>query len=183
MSTNVGSTLPSAVTLHELLGNESDPLSSEAVARRWARALPSLSAPLGVSSGGVLTLDLDHDGPHALVAGTTGAGKSELLRTIIVSLALHHPPERLTFLLIDYKGGAAFRAVADLPHVVGMVTDLNPSLAQRSLVSLRAELRHRETVLARSAASDLTELRHQDPTPDGLAAPRPWWSSSTSSPR
>ena len=71
---------------------------------------------LGVGDGGPFTVDLDRAGPHALVAGTTGSGKSELLRTLVAGLARSHPPDELTFLLVDYKGGAAFGACARLPH-------------------------------------------------------------------
>ena len=109
-------------------------------------------SPTCLTGGGVVDIDLCSDGPHGLVAGTTGSGKSELLRTLVVSLALHHPPDRLTFLLVDYKGGAAFRGISELPHVVGLVTDLSPHLVRRALTSLRAELRHREHLLNRISA-------------------------------
>ena len=64
--------------------------------------------------------------------GTTGSGKSELLQTLICSLALNNPPNRITFLLVDYKGGAAFRECADLPHTVGYITDLTPGTGGRA---------------------------------------------------
>ncbi|MFZ4517776.1 MAG: FtsK/SpoIIIE domain-containing protein [Microthrixaceae bacterium] len=117
---------------------------------RWDAAITvphrdEVGAPLGLGSDGVIGVDLAADGPHALVAGTTGSGKSELLRTLVLSLALHHPPERLSFLLVDYKGGETFAPLADLPHAVGVVTDLTPALCARALVALGAELRRRET--------------------------------------
>ncbi len=87
------------------------------------------------------------DGPHALVAGTTGSGKSELLQSIIASLAVGNPPDAMTFVLIDYKGGAAFKDCVDLPHTVGMVTDLDGHLTERALQSLNAELKRRELLL------------------------------------
>jgi S-DNA-T family DNA segregation ATPase FtsK/SpoIIIE len=114
----------------------------------WRSPPPGLAAPVGRSVDGVVGVDLSSDGPHALVAGTTGAGKSELLRTLLVSAALHHPPDRLTFLLVDYKGGTAFGDLCGLPHSVGLVTDLTPALARRVLVSLRAELRSRAAAQA-----------------------------------
>ena len=127
----------------------------------WAagRDGEGLAAPIGRAGAGVVSVDLELDGPHALVAGTTGAGKSELLRTLLGSLALHHPPDRLTFLLVDYKGGAAFRSLVALPHTVGLVTDLSDTLAERALVSLRAEVTRRERLLDEHGASDLRELR------------------------
>src|SRR5690606_13914883 len=113
-----------------------------------------LGAPIGTAAGGDFAFDLLADGPHALIGGTTGAGKSELLQTIISSLALRHPPTRLTFLLVDYKGGAAFKDCVELPHVVGFVTDLDQHLVRRALVSLEAELRFREHVFRDHGAKD-----------------------------
>jgi len=107
----------------------------------------------------VVNIDLDSDGPHALVAGTTGSGKSELLRTFLVSAALHHPPSRLQLLLVDYKGGAAFSECARLPHTLGLVTDLDEHLTCRALASLTAELRRRERILAEAGAKDLDTYR------------------------
>ncbi len=156
-------TAPSSARFDEVLacaGLVDDP---EQVTRRWAThaaGSPSgLAAPIGRAGAGVVSVDLELDGPHALVAGTTGAGKSELLRTLLGSLALHHPPERLTFLLVDYKGGAAFRSLVALPHTVGLVTDLSGALAARALVSLRAEVTRRERLLEQHGASDLAGLR------------------------
>jgi S-DNA-T family DNA segregation ATPase FtsK/SpoIIIE len=99
-----------------------------------------LRLPLGLSSGeSLLELDLKEQGlgghgPHGLFAGTTGAGKSELLQTIIAGLALAHPPDVLNFVLIDYKGGDAFSSVVDLPHTLALMTDLDEHLTDRSLV-------------------------------------------------
>lgn len=134
------------------------------VAALWSTSTSAnLGAPVGWAGSGVAHLDLVADGPHALVAGTTGAGKSELLRTLICSMSMHHPPDRVSFLLVDYKGGAAFRPLVGLPHVVGMITDLGGDLARRALVSLRAEVRRRERTLAEHRASDLEELREMAP--------------------
>ncbi len=151
-----GSAVASSVLLSEVTGSR-DP---EDVRARWERAAAggTLGAPLGHTDGGMLSLDLREDGPHALVAGTTGAGKSELLRTLVASLALHHGPDRLTFLLVDYKGGAAFGSLDALPHTVGVITDLDDGLAARALRSLRAELRRREEVLARHGVAEVAEL-------------------------
>ena len=104
-----------------------------------------LRAPLGLGIGPdgrpcSLELDLERDGPHGLVAGTTGSGKSEWLVSFILGLACRFSPHRVGFVLIDYKGGAAFGPIVDLPHTLGLVTDLDEQLAQRSLVALRAEL-------------------------------------------
>ena len=111
------------------------------------RATATRRAAIGMTADGVVEVDLVGDGPHALIAGTTGAGKSELLRTLVASLAAGRSPDDLTFVLIDYKGGSTFDACADLPHTVGVVTDLDDRLAERALVSLEAEIRRRERLL------------------------------------
>ena len=153
--------VPERVSLLELV--PAPEASAAWVASRWDSAAGGLAAVVGASADGAFALDLRHDGPHALVAGTTGAGKSELLRTLIASLAASHPPTRLTFLLIDYKGGAAFKDCVALPHTVGVVTDLDAHLTQRALVSLNAELRRREAVLRDAGANDLADLERRDP--------------------
>ena len=142
-----------------------------AVAAAWRAGGvdPAPAAPLGLAVDGVVEIDLVRDGPHALVAGTTGAGKSELLRTLVVSLAARCSPDHLTFVLVDYKGGATFDACAELPHTVGLVTDLDDRLAERALVSLEAELRRRERILRAGGASDLVEYRSR---PSGEPMPR-----------
>src|SRR3981081_3563674 len=101
----------------------------------------------------------------------TGAGKSEMLQTLVAGLAAAHSPERLTFILVDYKGGAAFKDCVDLPHTVGFVTDLDGHLVNRALTSLRAELRRRETILRQTGTSDLITLqrRYPDLAPPSLA--------------
>lgn len=101
------------------------------------------------------------DGPHGLIAGTTGAGKSELLQTLVASLAVVNRPDELTFVLVDYKGGSAFKDCARLPHTVGMVTDLDPHLVERALASLSAELRRREQLLAAAGAKDIQDYTRQ----------------------
>jgi S-DNA-T family DNA segregation ATPase FtsK/SpoIIIE len=122
----------------------------------WESAPATTSAVVGVDATGATTIDLATDGPHVLVGGTTGSGKSELLRTLVASLAAGNRPEHLSFVLVDYKGGAAFRACAALPHVAGVVTDLDDHLASRALTSLKAELKRRERLLAAAGVTDFT---------------------------
>lgn len=176
--------LPRAVGYLSLAGHElaDDP---DAVIERWRetgslidrqgppiprRTDATLRAVIGQRVGGEFVLDLRSEGPHALVGGTTGSGKSEFLQAWVLGMAAAHSPDRVTFLFVDYKGGAAFADCVDLPHCVGLVTDLSPHLVRRALTSLRAELRHRERLLHRKKAKDLLTLeRSGDPeTPPAL---------------
>ena len=149
-----GSGLPHQVRLLDLVAPDG-PLTPEAVLSRWDDQPRGTTTVLGVGAGGPVAVDLRRDGPHALVAGTTGAGKSELLQTLVAGLALANRPDELSFVLIDYKGGSAFAQCARLPHTVGMVTDLDAALTARALESLGAEVGRRERVLAAAGASDL----------------------------
>jgi DNA segregation ATPase FtsK/SpoIIIE, S-DNA-T family len=167
LPTGTGSELPRSVRLLGLppvglgLGEDDD-----GVTGAWSTARDRLVATLGRTAQGPFQVDLCRQGPHALVAGTTGSGKSELLQTLIAGLALNHPPERCSFLLVDYKGGAAFAEAATLPHTVGLVTDLDGQTTERALRSLTAELTRREAVLAAHRAVDIAAL------PDEVALAR-----------
>ncbi|WP_371782019.1 FtsK/SpoIIIE domain-containing protein [Streptosporangium subroseum] len=149
------SALPGSVRLLDLLGVE--PPTAGAIAAGWALTGRSTRAVLGAGYDGEFSVDLVRDGPHALVAGTTGSGKSELLQTLVATLAVVNRPDEMTFVLVDYKGGSAFAECADLPHTVGLVTDLDTHLVERALVSLGAELRRREQVLAEAGAKDIED--------------------------
>ncbi|WP_223691851.1 FtsK/SpoIIIE domain-containing protein [Leifsonia poae] len=160
----------SAVTLlgHDLLD------TSTAVIDRWRqnssihdrtpgsppvkRRAGTLRAIIGSAGIDPMHLDLRTQGPHALVGGTTGAGKSEFLQAWVLGMAAEYSSDRVTFLFVDYKGGSAFADCVTLPHCVGLVTDLSPHLVRRALTSLRAELHHREHLLNRKKAKDLIEL-------------------------
>ncbi|GGK64309.1 FtsK/SpoIIIE domain-containing protein [Ornithinimicrobium pekingense] len=132
------------------------PVDADEVRRSWSSPQARLRTPIGTDDQGApFEVDLARDGPHALVAGTTGSGKSELLRTLVTGLALRNPPSALALLLVDYKGGSSLGECASLPHCTGLVTDLDPHLAERVLVSLRAELQRRESVLARAGVRDV----------------------------
>jgi len=161
--------LPTRARLLDLL--PVDATSAAAVQTAWRESPRSTSVPLGVAAGGEpFLVDLATDGPHVLVAGTTGSGKSELLQTLVAGLAVANRPDELSFVLIDYKGGAAFADCARLPHTVGMVTDLDSRLTERALQSLGAELRRREQLLASAGSTDLDDyLRDAPPGASPLA--------------
>ncbi len=125
--------------------------------KRWNDNNPvnSLSAAIGVGANGKLfTLDLHQKahGPHGLVAGMTGSGKSEFLITYILSMAVNYSPDEVAFILIDYKGGGLADAFEDkerqihLPHLVGTITNLDGNSIQRSLMSINSELTRRQRV-------------------------------------
>ncbi|MFW2380972.1 MAG: FtsK/SpoIIIE domain-containing protein, partial [Acidimicrobiales bacterium] len=137
------------------------PIDAASVLHRWAAEGidPNPTATIGTGTAGPLEIDLVHDGPHALLAGTTGAGKSELLRSFVLSIATRYSAETVNFVLVDYKGGGAFDACADLPHTVAVVTDLDGHLGARALRSLQAELRFREMTFRESGAHDLKSYR------------------------
>ncbi|WP_105566204.1 FtsK/SpoIIIE domain-containing protein [Microbacterium halophytorum] len=179
------SDIPGSVSLLALVGAEvaEEPAS---IIERWHRnnsvidrsgeprprlkKAGNLRAVVGQGASDAMTLDLRSQGPHALVGGTTGAGKSEFLQAWVLGMASAHSPDRVTFLFVDYKGGSAFADCVDLPHCVGLVTDLSPHLVRRALTSLRAELHYREHLFNRKKAKDLLELeKRQDPeTPPAL---------------
>lgn len=138
---------------------------------RWADLIdaPDMQAPaasvggrrmvatVGAGGAGPVTLDLDHHGPHLLVAGTTGSGKSAFLETLVLSLAHDHSPADLTLALIDFKGGAGLRHCMDLPHVAGVLTDLDTHLASRALTALRREIDERKAALADAGHSSFAD--------------------------
>ena len=183
--TQDSSDLPSSVSMLGIIGHDlaEQPAS---VVERWRQnnsvldrsgaALPrlkragTLRAFIGQGATDAMSLDLRTHGPHALVGGTTGAGKSEFLQAWVLGMAAEYSPDRVTFLFVDYKGGSAFADCVDLPHTVGLVTDLSPHLVRRALTSLRAELHHREHLFNRKKAKDLLELeKRRDPeTPPAL---------------
>jgi S-DNA-T family DNA segregation ATPase FtsK/SpoIIIE len=118
----------------------------------------SLCSRPAVGAKGRTLIDLVAHGPHAIVGGTTGSGKSELLISWVLAMAAETSPSDVTFLLIDFKGGSAFAHLAELPHTVGIITDLDETTASRAFASLRAELQHRERALAQAGVRDITEL-------------------------
>lgn len=135
--------------------------------KRWEENDPtkSLSTPVGIGTDGKLfCLDLHekHQGPHGLVAGMTGSGKSEFIITYILSMAVNYSPDEVAFVLIDYKGGGLATSFEDerrgihLPHLVGTITNLDGSAIQRSLMSIKSELKRRQAVF-NEAKSKLNE--------------------------
>ena len=143
-------TLTKNISLFELLNIIAvDDINLE---NRWnsSKVFKSLSAPIGVSKVGVVNLDL-HDkahGPHGLVAGTTGSGKSEILQTYILSIATLFHPYEVGFVIIDFKGGGMVNQFKNLPHLLGAITNIDGKQINRSLMSIKAELEKRQRLFA-----------------------------------
>ncbi|MGQ4469770.1 FtsK/SpoIIIE domain-containing protein [Streptomyces violaceoruber] len=159
------SALPGSSRLLDVL--QLEPPTADAIGARWRMGGQSTMAVIGESYDGPFGIDMRKDGPHGLIAGTTGSGKSELLQTIVAALAVANTPENMTFVLVDYKGGSAFKDCVKLPHTVGMVTDLDAHLVERALESLGAELKRREHILAAADAKDIEDyqdLVRRDPS-------------------
>ena len=125
---------------------------------RWAENDPtkSLETPIGVNTMGepfMLDLHEKYHGPHGLVAGMTGSGKSEFIITLILSLAVNYHPNEVAFVLIDYKGGGMAKSFANLPHTVGIITNLDGAAIKRSLVSIESELKRRQALFSKATES------------------------------
>jgi len=123
------------------------------IKRRWRENLSyrSLEAPLGIKAGDTqffLNIHEKYHGPHGLIAGMTGSGKSEFIQSLILSMAINYHPYDVSFILIDYKGGGMANCFIGLPHVAGTITNLGGSQIRRSLVSLQSELKRRQRIFA-----------------------------------
>jgi S-DNA-T family DNA segregation ATPase FtsK/SpoIIIE len=169
--------LPKAILFKQILARQMDiPIDENFlvhlrrnVAQKWQSSLnPKLAdwlrVTMGVVSGNRLRemhLEAKHDGVHGMIAGGTGAGKSELLMTMIVGLALEYDPSVLNFVLVDYKGGGAFAPFRDLPHCVDIVTNLNKSAVRRMFTAINAEMQRRQKLNADTETKDIVEYREK----------------------
>ncbi len=155
LDTTAGSfKLPGMITFMELFGvGKVEHLNA---LTRWRENDPtkSLEAAVGVDTyGETFMLDLHEKfhGPHGLVAGMTGSGKSEFIITFILSLAVNYHPHEVAFILIDYKGGGMAKSFENLPHTAGIITNLDGAAIKRSLVSIESELKRRQAIFAKAS--------------------------------
>lgn len=148
------SKLPKYITFLQMCGvGRADYLNCPV---RWQENDPtkSLAVPVGVDQyGDLFMLDLHekYHGPHGLVAGMTGSGKSEFIITYILSLAINFHPHEVSFIMIDYKGGGMAKSFENIPHTAGIITNLDGSAVKRSLVSIHSELKRRQSILTQAS--------------------------------
>lgn len=160
-----GADIPRAVGLLKLYKAET--IEDIKIADRWEESKQPKRAdwpkiPLGMSAGQesrYLHFFADADGVHGMIAGSTGSGKSELLMTMILSLAVKYDPAMVNFVLIDFKGGAAFDPFRDLPHVVDVVTNLRGNAVARMFAAITAELNRRQQVNQDNETKDIVRYR------------------------
>jgi type VII secretion protein EccCb len=164
-----GSSLAATVTLMEMLNvTTMDQLQQMAV-ENWRRSMdPKLAdwlyTAVGLLSGNeprVLTFSAKADGVHGIIAGSTGSGKSELLMTMIIGMALNFNPSVLNFVLVDYKGGSAFEPFKRLPHAVDIVSNLDQSATARVFASIIAELDRRQRLNTYTNSKDIVHYRRK----------------------
>jgi DNA segregation ATPase FtsK/SpoIIIE-like protein len=164
-----GSSLAATVTLSEMLNINTLEQYQQMTLERWRSSMDPkqadwLFSPIGLLSGNeprVLTFSAKADGVHGIVAGSTGSGKSELLMTMILGLALNFSPDVLNFVLIDYKGGSAFEPFKKLPHKVDIVTNLDQSATARVFTSIIAELDRRQRLNTYTNSKDIVHYRRK----------------------
>ncbi|PPG35099.1 hypothetical protein C5E10_05735 [Pseudoclavibacter sp. RFBG4] len=139
-------------------GPVGDAAASSTLRLRRAPHHASLAAPIGTQDGVAFEVDLVAAGPHAVVGGTTGSGKSELLVTWVLAMTATRSTRDVQVLCFDFKGGATFDPIATLPHCVGVVTDLDDDEARRAATSLSAEIRFRERAIRAAGAKHVGEV-------------------------
>ena len=150
--------IPQSYTFFDMLGVSSAGEIDLGALWGQSRVTASLAVPLGIGEGEKqISLDLHEKahGPHGLVAGTTGSGKSELLQSLILALAVHFPPDEVGFVIIDFKGGGMANQFERLPHMLGTITNIDGRAMGRSLASIKAELTKRQRLFAQEHVNSI----------------------------
>jgi len=158
--TNIKGEIPRKISFLKLFdANNIEELDLEERYKR-NKTYENISAIIGAKAGNnkqILDLNEKFHGPHGLIVGTTGSGKSELLKTLILSLAVNYSPDMVNFFLIDYKGGAMSRAFEKLPHVVGSISNLSSDLLVRAMLTIKSENKKRQIIFAKTRVSHIDE--------------------------
>lgn len=168
---NETSPVPNKVLLNDILLEDckKQRIDTEYILNKWKNSdCSNLSVPIGIGEGDeIICLDIDESahGPHGLIAGTTGSGKSELLKTLILSLSINFSPEDINFFLIDYKGGGMANDFLDLPHVSGTISNLSGTIIERAMASIRSEIIYRQERFAQKGVSSIKDYRKTDKMP------------------
>ena len=156
----VSTQIPETVGFFELYGVQRP--EEIPVLQLWAKNAchKSLAVPLGLrGKDDIVALNLHENahGPHGLVAGTTGSGKSEIVQSYILSLAINFHPHEVGFLLIDYKGGGMANLFENLPHLLGTITNLDGSESMRALASIKSELKRRQAIFGDVGVNNINQ--------------------------
>lgn len=156
--TETGGEVPESITFFDMYGiSRPQDLHAE---DRWRRAktAESMKALIGVKSGGApcyLDIHERYHGPHGLVAGTTGSGKSETLQTYLLSLAINYSPDDVGFFIIDYKGGGMANLFDGLPHMIGAISNLSGNQVKRAMVSIKSENKRRQRAFSQYGVNNI----------------------------
>lgn len=153
-----GGEIPNSITFFEMLGVNR--IEEYPVAEMWAkcRTYENIKGLLGQRGGGsdcYLDVHEKYHGPHGLVAGTTGSGKSETLQTYILSLAVNYSPDDVGFFIIDYKGGGMANLFEGLPHMIGQISNLSGNQVKRAMISIKSENRRRQRVFTENGVNNI----------------------------
>ena len=156
------SSIPDSVTFLEMY--QAETFNDLKVLSRWESHAPyqSLAVPIGLRGKDDLVYLNLHEkahGPHGLIAGTTGSGKSETIQSYILSLAVNFHPHDVAFLLIDYKGGGMANLFKDLPHLLGTITNLDGAQSMRALASINAEIHRRERLFGQYGVNHINQYQ------------------------
>lgn len=157
---NCENDIPEKISYLEMI--KKDPIMPEEIINQWneSSTIDDISIPIGIKdSHDILYFDFHEKkyGPHGLVAGMTGSGKSEILQTFILSLSLKYHPYEVGFFLIDYKGGGMASLFDGLPHIVGCISNLSGEIIQRAMVSVRGENERRQILFNKAKVNSIYE--------------------------